>query len=141
MITLKYRRIEPTVISTGGFYMLEEVAHGSPDVVRIELLAQKNAEILLCGRRLKIKNGACEVKFSEITSEVVEVQVMANGISHFATPFLKTEDKILRLPTDEAAFELLKAAYLELEGRVDSIETRVSEVEEKIRPHRLFDFN
>ena len=141
MITLKYRRIEPTVISTGEFYMLEEVVGGVADVVRIELPAPRLAELELCGKRMKMKNGACELSFSDIPCGECEVQVTTNGISHFATPFLKTESKILRLPADEASFMTLRAAYLELEGRVCSIETRVSDIENEIRPHHLFDFN
>ena len=141
MIILKYRRIDPTVISTIGFYMLEEVLNGPADVVRIELWAQRNAEVLLCGKRVKIKNGAAEIAYGDLAEGVIEVEVISGGLSHFATPFLKTEDKILRLPTDEATFEALKAAYLELEGRVDTIETRICEIENEIRPKPLFDFN
>ena len=141
MITLKYRRIEPTAISYFGFYMLEEVLCGAPDVVRIELWAEKNAELSLCGKRIKIKDGGCEIAFADIKGEVVEVDVIANGRSHFATPFLKAEDKILRLPTDEATYLELRAAYLELEKKVDSIENRLTAVEGDIRPRPLFDFN
>ena len=141
MITLKYRRIVPTVISIGEIYLLEEVIGGVPDVVRIELSDVRLAELVLCGRRLKIKNGACEIAFSDIPCGEAEVEVITNGFSHFATPFLKTASKILRMPADEASFAALKAAYLELEGRVCSIETKVSDIENGIRPHRLFDFN
>ena len=141
MIVLKYRRIDPTVLPIGEFFMLEEIIDGSPDIVKFELRAEASSELIIGEKRYRIRSGSCMIPFGDIPCNVVDVQVRRGGKDHFATPFLKIENTILRLPIDEGTFEQLKAAYLELEGKICAIESRVSEIETEIRPHNLFDFN
>ena len=141
MITLKYRRIEPKLLTADGFYVLEQIVQGSADVVRIELSANRGTELTVGGRRLKMHGGFYETSFSDLPMGEIGVEVHSHGECLRATPLLKTEDEILRLPADEAYLEALKATCSELWGKVSALEKRISDIESEIRPKDLFKFN
>ena len=141
MITLKYRRIEPKLLTRGGFYLLEQIVHGTADVVRIELDAKRGTELSIGGKRLKVQGGFCETAFSLLPEGEISVAVHAHGELIRATPLLKTEDGILRSPADEAYLEALGASYAELDEKVAALEKRISDIEQSIRPKELFKFN
>ncbi len=140
MITLKYRPISESILGTDEVYMLCDVIMGEADKVRLDIPLRVGDTAIIAGRRCRIKGGGCEIDFEKLPDGIVEVGIISDEKKITATPFLKTDGTILRLPIDSPACEKIKNAFLELSGKISKLEERVSEIEDKINPQPMFKF-
>ena len=140
MITLKYRPISDSILGMDEVYMLCDVTLGDSDKVRLDILSKVGDKAIVAGRRYRLKDSGCEIDFDKIPDGVVEVSIISDGEKIPATPFLKTDGTILRLPIDSPACDMIKNALLELTDKVSALEERVSAIEDKINPKPFFKF-
>ena len=141
MITLKYRRITPTLTVIDPFYLLCEVVSGEADKVRFEIPGRRVSELIILDKKFRLKDGICEVNFTDLPNGVVEPFVFEERKSLFTTWFLKENNSIIRLPADNLAYEQMKKAYEELCDEISESKEKISTLEEKILPPKIFNFD
>ena len=141
MITLRYLSFSPRCASIKPFFLLSEVIMGKADKVKFEIPMLSASSLIIGETEKRINFGACEIDFDQIPDGIVEPTVICHGKAHIATPFLKENGVIFRMPEDNVMYNALKEACEEIASHVSSCEKRINEIEDKINPNPLFNFD
>ena len=114
---------------------------GKADKVRFEIPMLSASSLIVGETEKRINFGVCEIDFDQIPDGIVEPTVICHGKPHIATSFLKENNAIFRIPADDVMYNTLKEACEELASHVSACEKRISDIEDKITPTPLFNFD
>ena len=140
MITLKYRLTNQPGERSNPLYILTEIVNGEADKIRFELSPKNNLKLSSSGRTFRLKDGICEVKFTDLPDDAIELFVIEGEKRIFLNRILKSDGAIFKLPSDELLYEKLRRENEELYSAVRSCEERIALLEKKINPYPMFKF-
>ncbi len=140
MITLKYALVTQSPAGAEPLYVLTEIANGEADKIRFELSSKSTLKLLACGKSYRLKDGICEVEFTNLKDGAIDFFVSDGENKIFLDRIFKADGAIIRLPSDDVLYERLRRAQEELCDALRCLEERISEIERKMSPNPLFKF-
>ncbi len=145
MTLFHYICIGKSLIKESPVFLLKEIENCDSSKDIIILISGFDGGKIIIGKNIfKIENGKCAIgkAAAELKNdgEIIAPKLMYEGKSYAMMPFSKEGESFKKASPPEAYIEKIIDMLLFTDGRLTSIEKRISDIESQIKSKELFTF-
>lgn len=141
MAKIHYKKIKLPYVSQKAFITISEIYNDSEESLTVSIFPAAHSHVIIGDKRYKLKSGAVTVPADEIPRGISEVTFISGTEKLCASPIFNDNGSFGRAPIDHIVARDVEITLTAIGKTLISIDERLSELEEYVKPKNMFNFN
>ena len=138
---LIYKSTSLPLLSQSPLILISDIDNGNRDTLTLSIFEDGVTFVFINEKKFRMKGGKVDIAPADIPDGISGVTFILGTKRLTASPFLKKDGFIERVPIDSAAASAIEDMLLSIHSQLAKTEERLLALEEKTTPKNMFKFN